>query len=62
MLDHKDIITNHYALGMSGTKIAELLAVSKSGVNDFLRAFRKCKTMSYPLPEMNLEIIADCSN
>ena len=30
MLDYKDIITKHYALGMSGTKIAESLKVSKS--------------------------------
>ena len=40
MLDYKDIITKHYALGMSGRKIAESLKVSKSGVNDFLRHSR----------------------
>ena len=51
MLDYKDIITKHYALGMSGTKIAESLKVSKSGVNDFLRAFKACPTLDYPLPE-----------
>ena len=51
MLDYKDIITKHYALGMSGTKIAESLKVSKSGVNDFLRAFKACLTLDYPLPE-----------
>ena len=51
MLDYKDIITKHYALGMSGTKIAESLKVSKSGVNDFLKAFRECPVLSYPLPE-----------
>lgn len=51
MLDYKDIITKHYALGMSGAKIAESLNVSKSGVNDFLRSFRECKTLSFPLPE-----------
>ena len=51
MLDYKDIITKHYALGMSGTKIAESLKVSKSGVNDFLRAFKVCPTLDYPLPE-----------
>ena len=45
MLDYKDIITKHYALSMSGTKIAESLGVSKSGVNDFLRAFKECKTL-----------------
>ena len=51
MLDYKDIITKHFALGMSGTKIAESLKVSKSGVNDFLRAFKACPTLDYPLPE-----------
>ena len=51
MLDYKDIITKHYALGMSGAKIAESLRVSKSGVNDFLRAFKTCPTLDYPLPE-----------
>ena len=51
MLDYKDIITKHYALGMSGGKIAESLKVSKSGVNDFLRAFRECPALSYLLPE-----------
>ena len=46
MLDYKDIITKHYALSMSGTKIAQSLGVSKSGVNDFLRAFKECKALS----------------
>ena len=50
MLDYKDIITKHYALGMSGSQIAVSLNVSKSGVNDFLRAFEKCESLHYPLP------------
>ena len=49
MLDYKDIITKHYALGMSGRKIAESLKVCKSGVNDFPRAFQECPVLSYPL-------------
>ena len=51
MLDYKDIITKHYALGMSGREIAEQLSVSKSGVNDFLRAFKECNSLGYPLPQ-----------
>ena len=51
MLDYKDIVTKHFALGMSGSKIAEYLKVSKSGVNDFLRAFKECEKIGYPLPE-----------
>ena len=40
MLDYKTIITQHYALHMSGREIASGLGVSKSGVNDFLNAFK----------------------
>ena len=49
MLDYKDIIIKHYALSLSGSEIARQLGVSKSGVNDFLRAFDKCESISYPL-------------
>ena len=51
MLDYKDIITKYYALGMSDMAIAKSLEVSVSGVNDFLRAFKECKTFGYPLPQ-----------
>ena len=51
MLDYKTIITKRYALRMSGRQIAEDLGVSKSGVNDFLKAFEACDTLSYPLPK-----------
>lgn len=51
MLDYKDIITKHCALGMKGGEIASALGNSKSRVNDFLRAFEQCETLSYPLPE-----------
>ena len=51
MLDYKDIITKQYALGMSGMAIAKSLNASPSGVNDFLRAFKECKTLDYPLPQ-----------
>lgn len=50
MLDYKDIIIKRYALSLSGSEIARQLGVSKSGVNDFLRAFEKCEKLSYPLP------------
>ena len=49
LLDYKDIIIKHYALGMSGREIAEELSVSKSGVNKFLAAFKECKTLSYEM-------------
>lgn len=49
-LDYKDIIINHYAQSMSGSEIARQTGFSKSGVNDFLRVFKKCEDLSYPLP------------
>lgn len=49
-LDYKDIIIKHYALSMSGSEIARQTGFSKSGVNDFLRAFKKCEDLNYPLP------------
>ena len=49
-LDYKDIIIKHYALSMSGSEIARQTGYSKSGVNDFLRAFKKCEDLQYPLP------------
>lgn len=51
MLDYKDIVTKHYALKLSGREIAALCGISKSGVNDFLKAFERCEIISYPLPE-----------
>lgn len=50
MLDYKDIIIRHCALSLSGSEIARQLGVSKSGVNDFLRAFDKRESLSSPLP------------
>ena len=55
MLDYKDIIIKHFALGMSGSEIARQTGVSKSGVNDFLRAFKSCEGLQYPLPTMVLQ-------
>ena len=40
MLDYKNILTLRYAAGLSGSEIARRLDnASKTGVNDFLRAF-----------------------
>ena len=51
LLDYKDIIIKRYALKLTGTEIARQLGASKSGVNDFLRAFEACESLSFPLPE-----------
>ena len=50
MLDYKDIIIKHYALKMSGPKIASQIGASKSGGNEFLKAFEECEKLQYPLP------------
>lgn len=50
MLDYKTIIIKHYALHLSGREIARQIGASKSGVNEFLKAFEACDSISYPLP------------
>ena len=45
-LDYKDISIKHYALSMSGSEIARQTGFCKSGVNDFLRAFKKCEDLN----------------
>ena len=50
MLDYKDILTKHYVLHLSAREISKQSNASKSGVNDFLKAFRECKDLDYPLP------------
>ena len=51
MLDFKNIIIKRYTLNLSFKELAEEFGASKSGVNDFIRAFEKCDKLSYPLPE-----------
>lgn len=47
MLDYKNIIIKRYALGLSFTQLAEEFGASKSGVNDFIRAFVFFATSKY---------------
>ena len=49
-IPYKNIIIKHYALSMSGSEIARQTGFSKPSVNDFLRAFKKCEDLNYPLP------------
>ncbi|MCD8295318.1 MAG: IS21 family transposase [Clostridia bacterium] len=51
MLDYKKILIDSYVLHMDGRGIAEDVGASKSGVNDFLNAFRRCDKLTFPLPE-----------
>ncbi len=50
MLDYKSIIIKRYALNMGYKELAKEFGASKSGINDFIRAFEKCEKLSYPLP------------
>ncbi|GAA6286352.1 hypothetical protein F190043G2_30230 [Blautia caecimuris] len=50
MLDYKTIIIKRYALNLSGREIARQIGAGKSGVNEFLKAFEECDSISYPLP------------
>lgn len=49
-LDYKGILTRHYVLNMSNRQIANELGVSKSGVGEFLQAFKRAEGISFPLP------------
>ncbi len=52
MLGYKTIITLRYSAGLSGSEIARRIDnASKTGVNDFLRAFERSEHISFPLPE-----------
>ena len=59
-MDYKRILTLHYTGGMSGREIAEATGVGKTTVNEFLKRFRECEELSYPLPEeVTNEFIAE---
>ena len=51
MLDYKDIINKYFLLQLSGAEIARQTGASKSGINDFLKAFKESDRITYPLPE-----------
>ena len=52
MLDYKTILTLRYSAGLSGSEIARRIDnASKTGVNDFLRAFERSEHITFPLPE-----------
>lgn len=59
-MDYKRILTLHYTGGMSGRESAEANGVGKTTVNEFLKRFRECEELSYPLPdEVTNEFIAE---
>jgi hypothetical protein len=50
MLDYKDILQKHYVLHLSSREISRQTIVSKSGGNNFLKAFKACRGLDYPWP------------
>lgn len=59
-MDYKRILKLHYTGGMSGREIAQTTGDGKTTVNEFLKRFRECGELSYPLPEdITNEFIAD---
>ena len=51
-MDYKKILRLHYVNNLSGREIADSCGdCSKSAVNEFLRRFRECQELSYPLKE-----------
>lgn len=50
-MDYKRVLKLHYVNGFSGKEIEEAGGGSKSAVNDFLKRFRECEELTFPLPE-----------
>lgn len=51
-MDYKKVLRLHYVNNLSGREIAESCGdCGKSAVNEFLRRFRECPELSYPLKE-----------
>lgn len=51
MLDYKSILVKRYVLHLSGREIAKELGYSKTSVNDFIKAFDRCESIRFPLPQ-----------
>jgi transposase len=50
-MDYKKVLRLHYVNHLSSRDIAESSNCGKTTVNEFLRRFRECGELSYPLPE-----------
>lgn len=60
-MDYKRVLVLHYTNGMSSREIAEITGDGKSTINEFLKRFRECQELSYPLPDDTTnEFIAGC--
>ena len=50
-MDYKRVLMLRFTNGMSSREIAETTGDGKTTVNEFLKRFRECTELSYPLPE-----------
>lgn len=50
-MDYKRVLALHFTNGMSSREIADTVGAGKTTVNDFLKRFRDCEELSYPLSE-----------
>ena len=50
-MDYKRVLVLRFTNGMSSREIAETSGDGKSTINDFLKRFRECGVLTYPLPE-----------
>ena len=50
-MDYKRVLTLHFTNGMSSREIAATTGDGKSAVSEFLKRFRECSELSYPLSE-----------
>ena len=60
-MDYKRVLILHFTSGMSSREIATVTGDGKSAVSEFLKRFRECEELSYPLPEeVTNEFIGGC--
>ena len=50
-MDYKRVLILHFTNGMSSREISEATGDGKTTVNEFLKRFRECEELSYPLSE-----------
>ena len=50
-MDYKRVLILRFTNGMSSREISETTGDEKTTVNEFLKRFRECEELSYPLPE-----------
>ena len=48
-MDYRKVLMLHYTNGMSSREISQTTGDGKTTVNEFLKRFRECEGLSYPL-------------